>query len=264
MGLLFLLILSNLCTALASSTSAATIEHVVLLVMENRPFDFFFGFADLPGSNGLTGKECNNFTSLDGTTTTKSCVEKGTATYVCRDPAAMDRSVYGKDIWGNANWNSHLCEVSAYHSCAPARDKSVDDCVTCVAAQELGECTQKDVAAFCNKDKTIVPAATPDPTTAQWSSGYLQTNNNNTEVMRQMEPKQIPIKYTLAQEFAVFDDWHASFPGPSTPNHLFLQTATSAGCTETGETNMHNKQGFFTQKTIYESLEASNKTWHYY
>ena len=40
LSILCLLILSYLtCTVLASSTSAANIEHVVLLVMENRPFD---------------------------------------------------------------------------------------------------------------------------------------------------------------------------------------------------------------------------------
>ena len=40
---------------------AAAIKHVVLLLMENRPFDHFFGFAQpfLPNKiDGLTGKEC--------------------------------------------------------------------------------------------------------------------------------------------------------------------------------------------------------------
>ena len=40
---------------------AGAIEHVVLLLMENRPFDMFYGFAQpvLKNKiNGLTGKEC--------------------------------------------------------------------------------------------------------------------------------------------------------------------------------------------------------------
>ena len=46
---------------MAKTTGAAAVKHVVLLLMENRPFDHFFGFAQpfLPNKiDGLTGKEC--------------------------------------------------------------------------------------------------------------------------------------------------------------------------------------------------------------
>ena len=47
--------------ASAKTPGAAAIEHVVLLLMENRPFDQFYGFAQpvLKGKiDGLTGNEC--------------------------------------------------------------------------------------------------------------------------------------------------------------------------------------------------------------
>jgi len=46
-----------------SKESKPTIEHVVLLMMENRPFDFYFGWAgkELPGIDALRGDEFNYY-----------------------------------------------------------------------------------------------------------------------------------------------------------------------------------------------------------
>lgn len=76
-------------------------------------------------------------------------------------------------------------------------------------------------------------------------------------------PDQIPVKMAVAREFAVMDKYYSSFVGPSTPNHLFIQSATSAGCTTTGAT-YHCDGSSFPQKTIYEALSDANKTWAYY
>eukprot|EP00300_Choanocystis_sp_HF-7_P040613 c7101_g1_i1.p1 GENE.c7101_g1_i1~~c7101_g1_i1.p1 ORF type:complete len:509 (+),score=98.51 c7101_g1_i1:30-1529(+) len=94
--------------------------------------------------------------------------------------------------------------------------------------------------------------------------GFVQANKGKAEVMWQFSPKQLPIKMALAKEFGLFDSWYPSFPGPSTPNHLFLQTGTSAGCTET-DAPYHCQAGQrFPQRTIYENLLAENLTWAYY
>jgi phospholipase C len=116
---------------ISTKSDKPQIDHVVLLVMENRPYDFFFGFSDYlneRGANGLSGKECNTFTSIDGTTSSKSCVENGTAPYVCKNPVQMSRSVYGNDIWGNKIWQQHLCYQSAYHYCGVSRDINTESC----------------------------------------------------------------------------------------------------------------------------------------
>ena len=64
----------------------------------------------------------------------------------------------------------------------------------------------------------------------------------------------MPIHIKLAQEFALMDKYYTSFPGPSTPNHLFIMSATSAGCTTTGEDYQCTSGKKFPQKTIFESL----------
>eukprot|EP00658_Telonema_sp_P-2_P002855 TRINITY_DN11053_c0_g1_i8.p2 TRINITY_DN11053_c0_g1~~TRINITY_DN11053_c0_g1_i8.p2 ORF type:complete len:284 (+),score=51.94 TRINITY_DN11053_c0_g1_i8:123-974(+) len=192
-------------------SAAPPIDHVVLLMMENRPYDFFFGWAGLPGANGLTGRECNLFNTSDPSKG-KACVAKS-APYICKHPPGGDFSTWTSDIFGPGVWNG---------------------------------------------------SGPPYPRVAENATGYLQTNSGNQEVMWQLDPAKIPVKMAVAQDFAVFDTWYTSFPGPSTPNHLFAQTATSRGCTTTGATYQCKPGQLFSQKTIYESLMESNKSWAYF
>ena len=73
---------------------------------------------------------------------------------------------------------------------------------------------------------------------------------------------QVPVHIKLAQEFALMDKYYTSFPGPSTPNHLFIMSATSAGCTTTGEDYQCTSGKKFPQKTIFESLARQMTSRH--
>mmetsp|Transcript_8908 Transcript_8908/g.23122 ORF Transcript_8908/g.23122 Transcript_8908/m.23122 type:complete len:514 (+) Transcript_8908:67-1608(+) len=199
--------------ALLVGALGADIEHVVLLMMENRPFDFFFGWAGeaLQGINCLQGDE-RNYYDVNDTSKGFETVGRGKAYYVCRQGAGFSFGDWDDAFFGPGVWDG---------------------------------------------------VSRPYPTSAP-CSGFLQAGGGNREIMWQMSPEQVPIKTTLAREFAVFDRYFTSFPGPSTPNHLFAQTATSAGCTETGATYHCQKGKTFPQKTIYESLAENNKTWAYF
>jgi phospholipase C len=72
---------------------------------------------------------------------------------------------------------------------------------------------------------------------------------------------QLPVKIALAKEFALFNNFYAAIPGPSQPNHMFAQSGTSCGVTETGVVWNHcgGKWPLFPQKTIYDSLNESGK-----
>ena len=48
-------------------------------------------------------------------------------------------------------------------------------------------------------------------------------------------PEKLPIMTTLAKEFALFDRFFPSHPGPTDPNRLFMHTGTARGITGTGE-----------------------------
>jgi len=190
------------------SQSSPQIDHVVLLLMENQPFDKFFGFMqeELPGIEGLTGNEC-----FDDGSGTKTCVQQ-TAKYVCDGGGSMGYNEMVNEIFGMNNWDG--------------------------------------------KAGTIPPAEQPQ-------DGWMEVTNN-VEVVAQFKPDANPIKSALAKQFGIFNKWHSSFPGPSTPNHLFIMTATSGGCTTTGEDYQCETGKTFPQKTVFENLEANNNTWAYY
>lgn len=60
----------------------------------------------------------------------------------------------------------------------------------------------------------------------------LMSGHNLTNPISMFHYETAPIIHTLAKEYAVFDAWHASFPGPTDPNRAFAMSGTSLGtCT---------------------------------
>jgi phospholipase C len=49
------------------------------------------------------------------------------------------------------------------------------------------------------------------------------------EIMNCYTPDQLPVLNALAREFVVCDNWHASIPGPTWPNRMFIHAASSGG-----------------------------------
>lgn len=198
----------------APAMAKAPIEHVVLLFMENRPFDHYFGLADLPGADGLSGHECNWYDVKDHSKG-QVCVKDKRANYICNNGPSQAFSVFHEAIYGPGVWNGSGAPY-------PAPEKV-------------------------------------------YGTGFLEAEDGNEETMYPFHPDQLPVKMALAKEFAVFDQWYSSFPGPSTPNHLFLHSATSMGCTTTDAPYQCKKGATFPQKTIYQNLMGSNLTWaHFY
>lgn len=73
-------------------------------------------------------------------------------------------------------------------------------------------------------------------------------------VMKGFRPEAVPVYATLVREFAVFDRWFSSIPGPTQPNRLFVYSATSHGSTS------HVKKQLakgYPQKTIFDSLHEN-------
>ncbi|KAJ3114505.1 hypothetical protein HDU96_002019 [Phlyctochytrium bullatum] len=74
-------------------------------------------------------------------------------------------------------------------------------------------------------------------------------------------PKNVPITTALAEEFAVFDRWFCSVPGPTYPNRLFVYSATSNG--ETVNRDLEIAKGF-PQKSIFGAMEDAKFSWKNY
>ncbi len=77
--------------------------------------------------------------------------------------------------------------------------------------------------------------------------------------MTMQSPENVPIITTLANEFALFDHYFPSYPGPTNPNRLFMHLGTSSGA-------VGNEQdiGAIKQKSLQRLLEENGHTWRYY
>jgi phospholipase C len=133
---------------------------------------------------------------------------------------------------------------------------------------------------FCDVQKQLYG---PDPTEKLCSNarvnpalmnGFLYCGNQAaaansvpTQGFRVMEcfaPGQIPFLMTLAQEFALFNFWYSSLPGPTWPNRFFAHAATSGGLTDSPSTAAIGLGYSFKNGTIYQALADAGKEWRIY
>lgn len=80
-------------------------------------------------------------------------------------------------------------------------------------------------------------------------------------VMSSFNPTSAPVLNTLASEFALFDAFFSSVPGPTEVNRLFAQSATSHGL---GFNDMTRLIPGVPQKTFFEQLEEQGESWAVY
>jgi len=162
-----------------------SVQHIFVLMLENRAFDHMLGFSMINGRdaqtgqptrvNGLTGSESNVF---NGSTYT---VSKGADLVMPADPGHEFTNVL-KQLCGSG---ASYPPGGAY----PPIDRS------------------GFVASYAASGGTAAPG----------------------EILKCFAPEQLPVLSALAQEFAICDNWHASMPGPTWPNRMFVHAATSGG-----------------------------------
>jgi len=133
---------------------------------------------------------------------------------------------------------------------------------------------------FCDVQKQLYG---PDPTGNLCSNprvdpalmnGFLYCGNQTaagagvpTQGFRVLEcfaPGQVPFVAMLAQEFALFNFWFSSLPGPTWPNRFFVHAATSGGLTDSPATEATVSGYSFKNGTIYNLLTNAGKDWRIY
>lgn len=83
-------------------------------------------------------------------------------------------------------------------------------------------------------------------------------------VMECFAPTQVPCFMRLAQEFALFNYWYSSLPGPTWPNRFFVHAATSGGLSDSPGTEAIVSGYSFKSDTIYHALANAGKDWRIY
>jgi phospholipase C len=205
----------------------STIQHIVVLMLENRSFDHMLGFLYTDQGNksptgqafeGLTGKESNPDS-------------KGKPVQIYRIKST-DKSAYfmpGSDPGeGYAATNSEL----------------------------FGDVTAPTPPVATNKGFVTDFAYTLGWESKKPSWGMLPgTVAGN--IMGMFTPEMLPILSGLARGYAVCDHWFCSVPTETLPNRAFANAATSQG-------HMDDKTKSYTCPSIFGLLSKNNVSWVIY
>ena len=204
---------------------ASPIQHVFVLMLENRSFDHLLGFSAITGTDAATGQP----TSINGLTGTESNSYNGTPSTVAQ-PAdytmAVDPGHEFPDVL------CQLCGPSATYASGGPYPPITDSGFVASYAQA------------CTKANQTRPLA---------------------EILQCYSPAQLPVLNALAREFAICDNWHASMPGPTWPNRMFVHAASSGGLDHSPTTAeiavWETTAGFaFPNGDIYDRIAAKNLT----
>jgi phospholipase C len=205
------------------------IEHIVVLMLENRAFDHLLG--TMPGVNGILtagGSPNPNYYNL-------------------AKPSSASSQKYAVGTPGNFVVPSQDISSGGFggpgHSFADAT-------------------IQMDANA---KTDAQVPSPAPlngfifqyiDELAANGRKS--PTSQEIVEPMTNFTAAQLPVIYTLASEFCVCDQWYSEVPGPTEPNRLFVHAATSAGFVD------NEWQAPISSQTIYQLLEQAGYDWAFF
>ncbi len=209
------------------------IEHVIVLVLENRSFDHMLGFLQHPDPqfDGLRGGRYENPGWQGGPSVPAAPAAKAV---VPLDPEHSHEGVL---------------EQLALRGIGPARRPT----------------NQGFVASYERKCRGLTSpkfGGLLGPLLNWWfrrqTDGSVAIHNRGSLVMHCQPPENVPVLSTLALEFAVCTRWFCAVPGETWPNRNFLHAATSDD-----ETNIELRP--YTDRTIFELLEEDhNREWHIY
>ncbi|MDT7602308.1 MAG: phospholipase [Acidobacteriota bacterium] len=168
---------------------ARRIEHVVVLMLENRSFDHIFGFRH--GVNGVTGSE---FNLLDPTKPESDM-----------NPAFHTGSGAPFAVIDSKNGPSHSLKGT---------NVQIFDSGTGPDAQH----TARNNGFALNYRDEMLSEHISSPSQAAIAVA-----------VQSFAPAHLPSINALADAFCVCDNWFSEVPGPTQPNRLYMHAATSAG-----------------------------------
>lgn len=230
------------------SDKSAAMDHIVVVMFENRSFDNLLGRLYTPGEvasfDGVIGKDLSNPVP----DWARDRVERASVPYAIAVGMNMPSPDPGEEyqhvntqLFGlidpPANRGEHADHMLApfnapsrwRHRQVPTMDGFVADYISAITA-ETGRQPEYDQYA-------------------QIMTGYT--------------PAQMPVVSVLARGFATFDHWFCDVPSQTFANRSFFHAATSSGFV----VNMSPPESFplhNTAETIFERLEASGLTWRVY
>lgn len=217
----------------------ARIDHVFVLMLENRSFDHALGFS------GITGVD-----------------EKGNAT-----PFNDGFDVMASNYDPTTHMDVTLSTPADY-SLSLAVDPNTQKPKKDV---DPGHEFLDTVLQQCGEGATYDPSVGYPPIN---HSGFVRSYAAQGaywpgRIMRCFAPRQLPVLNQLAREFVVCDRWFSSMPGPTWPNRLFAMAATSGGLDNSPDAVnsvlLVTGNGFtFENGNIFDALDDQCLPWQIY
>ena len=207
-----------------------SIQHFVVLMLENRSFDHMVGYLKTinPNVYGLANGEYSNYpdplTKLQPPVPVSPTADFAMSFDPPHEFCDVQKQLYGPDS---------------------GSDSTSENCSSppIFPAPMIG-------FLYCGN------AAADAPGSNAVGQGF--------RVMQCFAPGQAPFITSLAQEFALFNFWYSSLPGPTWPNRFFVHAATSGGLTDSPDTEQIILGYSFKAGTIYNALANAGKDWRIY
>ena len=209
------------------------IEHIVVLMMENRSFDHLVGFLD---------HDNPDYPRLDRLDV--SCPRYPWLPFGPRVRPAPDALA----VLGTDPDHSHEAVMDQLYPRAgkPTMTGFVDSFAYKIkhGTRRRMSWWQKAFARVTELFSRLFHRKQPIPATAD-------------EIMRCFPPGEIPVLGHLAKQFGSLVAWHASVPGETWPNRQYAHAATSHGTSNI-------EIGFYEDTTVFERLSAAGRSWSIY
>jgi phospholipase C len=206
---------------------ANVIQHVFVLMLENRSFDHMLGFSGITGTDAVT----RGATSVDGL-----FLLGGSLRQLARD--WQTNSASGIVINQGKNWpppppiSVRALFETSFSNTYNGQVYPVTQPADLVMPVDPGHEFPDVVQQLCGAGVTYPYGGTyPPRVNSGFVASYVQSGGgaNPGEIMKCYNPGQLPVLNQLAQEFVVCDNWHCSMPGPTWPNRFFALGASSGG-----------------------------------
>jgi len=167
------------------------IEHIFVLMLENRAFDHMLGFSNISGIDAVSG----NPTTVNGANPSVNTNIDPTNGHVVPVSTPADFTLKNID-----------------------KDPGHEFPDTLVALCGAGAVYNPVLGGY------------PPIDNSGFIQSYVNDGSTTPErIMTCYTADQLPVMNKLATEFAICDNWFSSLPGPTWPNRFFLLAATSGG-----------------------------------
>jgi phospholipase C len=218
-------------------SNLAKIQHIVVVMLENRSFDNMLGF--------LYADEAN--------VPPRNLPAAGQPTFDGLLPAGSSDAFWNPanaDFFGNPP--------------APPNKVFASSGTSGAAPFTVPDPDPKEL--FPNFNYQIFGTETPADNQPATMRGFLVDYLNSTagdvaaasHIMESYSPAQVPVLSQLARSYAVCDRWFGSVPAQTWPNRGFVHTGTSCG-------QVSNSGPFaYNTETIYEVLQRTDNSWGIY